>query len=84
MQLRSGVAVAVVQAGSCSSNLTPSLGISICCRYSCKKKKIYNEVLLYSTGNDIQSPVIEHDRRDMKKEYTYMYIKLVTLQYSRN
>ena len=30
MQLRSQVAVAVVQAGSCSSNSTPSLGTSIC------------------------------------------------------
>ena len=27
------------QAGSCSSNLTPSLGTSICCRFSPKKKK---------------------------------------------
>ena len=38
-QLRSHVAVAVVQAGSCSSNLTPSLGTSICCGYGPKKKK---------------------------------------------
>ena len=39
-RLRSGVAVAVVQAGSCSSsNLTPSLGTSICCGCSPKKKK---------------------------------------------
>ena len=32
-------AVAVVQAGNCSSNLTPSPGISICCRCGPKKKK---------------------------------------------
>ena len=39
MQLRSWVAVAVVQAGSCSSRSTPSLGTSICGRYGPKKKK---------------------------------------------
>ena len=37
MWLRSGVAVAVVKAGSCSSNSTPSPGTSICQRYSPKK-----------------------------------------------
>ena len=44
MWLESGVAVAVVQAGSCSSDLTSSLGISIC--YGCgpkKKKKLSRE-----------------------------------------
>ena len=35
--LRSGVAVAVVEAGSCSSDSTPSLGTSICCGYGPKK-----------------------------------------------
>ena len=39
MGLRSGVAVALVQAGSCSSNLTPCLGTYICCRCGPKKKK---------------------------------------------
>ena len=40
MQLSSGIAVAVGQASSYSSDLTPSLGTSIlCCRYSPKKKK---------------------------------------------
>ena len=37
-QLGSDVAVAVVQACSCSSNSGPSLGTSICHRYSPKKK----------------------------------------------
>ena len=37
--LESGIALAVAYAGSCSSNLTPSLGNSICCRGSPKKKK---------------------------------------------
>ena len=38
-QLRSGVAMAVVQASSYSSDLTPGPGTSICCRHSRKKKK---------------------------------------------
>ena len=39
-QLGSGVAVAVVGAGSCSSNSTPSLGTSIC--HGCGPKKTNN------------------------------------------
>ena len=37
--LQTRVAVAVVQAGSSSSDSTPSLGTSICCRCSPKKEK---------------------------------------------
>ena len=29
-----------------------------------------NKVLLYSTGNYIQHPVINHDRKGQEKEYT--------------
>ena len=39
MWLRSGVAVAVGYASSCSSGLNPSLGTSICRRCGLKKKK---------------------------------------------
>ena len=39
MQLRSSVAVAVVKAGSYSSDLIPSLVTSICRGFSPKKKK---------------------------------------------
>ena len=39
MRLRSHVAVAVVQAGRCSSDSTPRLGTSICRRGGPKKKK---------------------------------------------
>ena len=39
MWLRSQVAVAVAYAGSCSSDSTPSLRTSICCRCTLKKKK---------------------------------------------
>ena len=38
-RLGSLVAVAVAWAGSCSSDLTPSLGTSICCQCGPKKKK---------------------------------------------
>ena len=50
MQLRSGIAVAMVVAGSCTSNLIPGLGTSV--RYGCspknqkkKKKKKYSKPL---------------------------------------
>ena len=39
MRLGSRIAMAVVQASGCSSNSTPSLGISMCHRSSPKKKK---------------------------------------------
>ena len=40
MQLASGVAVAVMEVGSYSSDSTPSLGASICHGFSPKKTKI--------------------------------------------
>ena len=43
MQLRSNVAVAMVEAGGCSSNLTRSLGISICLGWGPKKQKQTNK-----------------------------------------
>ena len=45
MKLESGVAVAVGLAGSCSSDLTPSLGTSICHRCSPKKRENTSDVL---------------------------------------
>ena len=42
-QMLPGSGVAVAQAGSCSSNLTPSLETSTCHRYSCKKEKMGGE-----------------------------------------
>ena len=32
-----------------------------------------NKVLLYSTGKYIQSPRIDHDAKEYKKECVYMY-----------
>ena len=45
MCLGSGIAVAVVEAGSCSSDLIPGLGTSICHGYGPKKDKNKNENL---------------------------------------
>ena len=42
-QLGSHVSVAVVEAGGCSSEVTPSLGTSICCRCGPKKTKNKNK-----------------------------------------
>ena len=39
MQLKSGVAVAMAQAGSCSSDLIPRLGTSMYLRCGLKKQK---------------------------------------------
>ena len=44
---------------------------------------INDKVLLYSTGNYIQYPVIKHNGKEYKKECIYMY-NLITLLYSRN
>ena len=56
MQLRSRVAVAVVQAGSCSSDSTPSLGTSICCRCGPKKAKSKSKMCFSRKVADNQSP----------------------------
>ena len=34
---------------------------------------INNKVLLYSTGNYIQYPVINHNEEEYEEEYTYTY-----------
>ena len=47
MQLGSGIAVAVAQANSYSSNLTPSLGTSICRGCSPKKTKPKKTIFLF-------------------------------------
>ena len=36
-------------------------------------KQVNNKVLLYSTGNYIQYPVINHSRKEYEKEYMCMY-----------
>ena len=57
MWLRSGVAVAVTQVGSCSSDSTPSLGTSLNSRCSPKKEKqIINNVLFMYFS--VHSPVL--------------------------
>jgi len=49
--LRSYVPVVVVQAGSCSSDSTPSLGPSICHGCSPKKQKKKTRVEVQATGS---------------------------------
>ena len=53
MRLRSCIAVAVAVAGSCSSDLTPSLGTSICRRCSPKKKKKKVQTVQESGKRDV-------------------------------
>ena len=60
---------------------TGSLGVSRCKRLHLEW--ISNEVLLYSTGNCIQSPVIEHDGKYMRKRmrtHTHIYDWLTAKQ----
>ena len=42
---------------------------------------INNEVLLYSTGNYIPYPMVNHNEKEDEKEYTYITIILL---YTRN
>ena len=37
-------------------------------------KRDKQQVLLYSTGNYIQYPVINHNEKEYEKEYIYIYI----------
>ena len=55
MQLRSGVAVAMVQASSCSFDATPSPGNSICCRYSSKNNNNNNKKRMTTTDPSTQN-----------------------------
>ena len=45
-----------------------------------------NKVVLYSTGNHIQYPVVNHNQNNMKKNiYIYIYVnKIESLLYSKN
>ena len=51
------VAVAVAQAGSCSSDLTPSLETSICC--GCGPKKQKKKKFLLKSGGDLGTWALE-------------------------
>ena len=43
-----------------------------------------NKVVLYSTGNHIQYPVVNHNQNNMKKNI-YIYVnKIESLLYSKN
>ena len=60
--LRSGIAVTVVQACGYSSNLTPSLGISICASMAIKRKRKKKEYSHCCTTN-IQKVFNLHNRK---------------------
>ena len=63
MWLRSHVAVPVVQASSCSSDLTPKLGISIYCGCGTKKKQKKRKKA------EVQSPIfVSKDQRAWEPE----------------
>ena len=62
MRLGSGIAVAVVEAGSCISDLTPSLGISICHGCSPKKEKKKKKDISDHTSNNRTIKKINHLR----------------------
>jgi len=44
---------------------------------------INNKVLLYSTANHIEYPMINHNGKEYEKEFIYIYIT-ITLLYSSN
>ena len=66
-----------INAKTTTTKTQHDLGISY---LNCRKSKIKeilgrnNEVLLYSTGNYIQSLGVEHDRRQYEKKNVYMRI----------
>ena len=75
MQLGSGVTVPVAQPGSCSSDLTPSLGISICCEFGPKKqnkpkKKIKKKIrILMHLVDGVSSSLSQHCQIQWQKNY---------------
>ena len=48
--------------------------LKIVLKFCLRNQKLWinNKVLLYSTGNYIRYPVINHNRREYEKEYTYI------------
>lgn len=58
MQLRSSVYVAMIEAGTCSSDLTPSLETSIGHRSSLKKKKCSLDYITLQLWPSLSSPIL--------------------------
>ena len=59
--LGSGIAVAVVQAGSCSFYSAPSPGTSICCGCSPKKQKIKIKIKIKKKGRGVNRHLSKED-----------------------
>ena len=66
MQLESGAGVA----SSCSSNMTPSRGTSICCRYGPKKQKKVIGIDLH-----VRTVTIHYNILNLNSEFTMFSIK---------
>ena len=74
--LRSGIAVAVAQAGGYSSNCTPSLGTSICCGCGPKKKKA--KVKGYECGAPhyrVVTQLLFFSRKSLSSPFQFCLIK---------
>ena len=71
MQLESGVAVAMAQAGSYSSNSTPSWGTSI--GYGCSPKKAKENSLRNSTISSLKPKGII-----MKEQVKFVYFSVLS------
>ena len=56
-------------------------------RYKLLYKEWINKILLYSTGNYIQYPIINQTGKEYDKEWIYIYTHIynwITLLYTRN
>ena len=80
LQMRPGspVAVAVVQAGSCSSNSTSSLGTLICheCSPKKKKKNLIGNILLFSIFKDMYIKSCTHGIWEVPKPGVELKLQL--------
>ena len=74
----------VAKGAGCGRRMEWEFGVSRC--KLLYREWINNKVLLYSTGNYIQYPMINHNGKEYKKGiYIYIYLDIwITLLYSRN
>ena len=59
------------QGEGCEGGMDWEFGVSRC--KLLYREWINNKILLYSTGNYIQYPVINHNGKEYEKEYIHMY-----------
>ena len=83
--LRSGVAVAVVQAGSCSSHQTSNLGTSVC--HKCSPKKTKQKTELFPPNTQALLPVSRCQENIIcliSKYKTLSYVRELTKIHPKN